>query len=66
MAEGARLPAAEEPGRPGRHLPDAVAWAAVSGVLYASGRLVAARGAAAVYKKLTGELPPGVNTASAA
>jgi hypothetical protein len=35
-------------------------------VLYASGRLVAARGAAAAYQKLTGHLPANVNKASAA
>jgi hypothetical protein len=38
----------------------------VSGVLYATARLVAARGAAAAYQKVTGHLPPGVNTDSAA
>ncbi len=59
-------PPPKNPAAPGVTWPDALAWAAVSGVLYASGRLVAARGAAAVYQKLTGELPPGVNTASAA
>ena len=59
-------PPPKNPAAPGVTWPDALAWAAVSGVLYASGRLVAARGAAAVYQKLTGELPPGVNTDSAA
>jgi hypothetical protein len=59
-------PPPKNPAAPGVTWPDALAWAAVSGVLYASGRLVAARGAAAVYQKLTGELPPGINTASAA
>ncbi len=59
-------PPPKNPAAPGVTWPDALVWAAVSGVLYASGRLVAARGAAAVYQKLTGELPPGVNTASAA
>jgi hypothetical protein len=59
-------PPPKNPAAPGVTWPDALAWAAVSGVLYASGRLVAARGAAAAYQKLTGHLPPGVNTDSAA
>ena len=59
-------PPPKNPAAPGVSWPDAAAWAAVSGVLYASGRLVAARGAAAVYQKLTGRLPENVNTASAA
>jgi hypothetical protein len=59
-------PPPKNPAAPGVTWPDALAWAAVSGVLYASGRLVAARGAAAVYTKLTGHVPPGANAASAA
>ena len=59
-------PPPKNPAAPGVTWPDALAWSAVSGMLYASGRLVAARGAAAVYQKLTGHLPPGVNTDSAA
>lgn len=59
-------PPPKNPAAPGVTWPDALAWAAVSGVLYASARLVAARGAAAAYQKLTGQLPPGVNTDSAA
>jgi len=59
-------PPPKNPAAPGVTWPDALAWSAFSGVLYASARLVAARGAAAVYQKLTGELPPGVNEASAA
>ena len=61
-ARGTKPP--KNPAAPGVTWPDALAWAAVSGVLYASARLVAARGAAAVYRKLTGELPPGINEAS--
>jgi hypothetical protein len=41
--------------------PEALAWAAFSGVVVAAGRLVAARGAAAAYQSLTGKLPPGLN-----
>ena len=59
-------PPPKNPAAPGVTWPDALAWSAVSGMLYASGRLVAARGAAAVYRKLTGHLPAGVNTDSAA
>jgi hypothetical protein len=59
-------PPPKNPAAPGVTWPDAAAWAAVSGVLYASGRLVAARGAAAAYQKLTGHLPANVNVDSAA
>jgi len=59
-------PPPKNPAAPGVTWPDALAWAAVSGVLYASARLVAARGAAATYQKLTGKLPPGLNVDSAA
>ena len=59
-------PPPKNPAAPGVSWPDALAWAAVSGVLYASARLVAARGAAAVYEKLTGQLPPDANADSAA
>jgi Protein of unknown function (DUF4235) len=59
-------PPPKNPAAPGVSWPDAAAWAAVSGVLYATARLVAARGAAAAYQKVTGHLPPGVNTDSAA
>ena len=59
-------PPPKNPAAPGVSWPDALAWAAFSGVLYASARLVAARGAAATYQKITGHLPPGVNTDSAA
>src|SRR3954467_2719393 len=59
-------PPPKNPAAPGVTWPDAAAWAAVSGVLYPTGRLVAARGAAAAYQKLTGHLPENVNAASAA
>ena len=59
-------PPPKNPAAPGVTWPDALAWAAVSGVLYASARLVAARGAAATYQAVTGKLPPGVNVDSAA
>jgi Protein of unknown function (DUF4235) len=59
-------PPPKNPAAPGVSWPDAAAWAAVSGALYASGRLVAARGAAAAYEKLTGHLPANVNVDSPA
>ncbi|MGY1621949.1 DUF4235 domain-containing protein [Geodermatophilus sp. SYSU D00965] len=52
------------PAAPGVGWGEALAWAAVSGVAVAAGRLAAARGAAAAYEKLTGKLPPGVNSES--
>ncbi len=48
------------PAAPGTTWQEAVAWAAVSGVAYAIARLVAARGAAASWRTLTGSLPPGL------
>jgi hypothetical protein len=51
----------KNPAAPGVGWGEALAWAAVSGVAVAAGRLVAARGAAASYEKLTGKLPPGIN-----
>jgi hypothetical protein len=59
-------PPPKNPAAPGVSWPDALAWAAVSGALYAAARLVAAAGAAAAYEKITGNLPPGVNADSAA
>jgi uncharacterized protein DUF4235 len=51
----------KNPAAPGVTWPEALAWAAFSGVAVAAGRLVAARGAAAAYQSLTGKLPPGLN-----
>jgi len=48
------------PAAPGTRWSEALAWAAVSGIAVAAARLVAARGAAATWKSLTGETPPGV------
>ncbi|SDX86761.1 Protein of unknown function [Modestobacter sp. DSM 44400] len=58
-------PPPRNPAAPGVTWPDALAWAAFSGVLVAAGRLVAARGAAAAYQAVTGKLPPNVNADSA-
>jgi hypothetical protein len=55
----------KNPAAPGTNWPEALAWAAVSGIVVAAARLVAARGAAATWKSLTGKLPPGVEEADA-
>lgn len=52
----------KNPAAPGTDWREALGWAAASGVAIAFGRLLAARGAAATYKKLTGKLPPGLET----
>ena len=54
----------KNPAAPGVGWGEALAWAAVSGVAVAAGRLAAARGAASVYQQFTGKLPPGVNAES--
>ena len=59
-------PPPKNPAAPGVGWGEALAWAAVSGVLVAAGRLVAARAATAVYQAITGELPPDMNAESAA
>ncbi|MGY1727521.1 DUF4235 domain-containing protein [Geodermatophilus sp. SYSU D01062] len=51
----------KNPAAPGVSWPDALAWAAFSGLAVAAGRLLAARGAATAYRQLTGKLPPGLN-----
>jgi hypothetical protein len=57
--------AGEEPPRnpasPGTTWAEAVTWAAASGFALAVGKLVATRGAASVWQKSTGHLPPGVD-----
>jgi hypothetical protein len=48
------------PAAPGTTCAEALVWAAVSGVFFAAARMVAARGAAATWRSLTGSLPPGL------
>ncbi len=48
------------PAAPGTTWGEALLWAAVSGVAFAAARMVAARGAAATWRSLTGALPPGL------
>jgi Protein of unknown function (DUF4235) len=55
----------KNPAAPGTDWSEALAWAAVSGIAVAAARLVAARGAAATWKSLTGKLPPDIEEASA-
>lgn len=56
----------KNPAAPGTEWSEALMWAAASGVAVATARLVAARGAAATWKSLTGKLPPGVEDAAGA
>lgn len=56
----------KNPAAPGTEWSEALMWAAVSGIAVAAARLVAARGAAATWKSLTGKLPPGVEDAAGA
>ena len=56
----------KNPAAPGTEWSEALIWAAVSGIAVATARLVAARGAAATWKSLTGKLPPGVEDAAGA
>jgi hypothetical protein len=57
-ARGSDPPA--NPAAPGTTWSEALMWAAISGVIFAAARMVAARGAAATWKSLTGSLPPGL------
>ncbi|MGI8721042.1 MAG: DUF4235 domain-containing protein [Geodermatophilaceae bacterium] len=52
----------KNPAAPGTKWSEALTWAAASGAGVAFGRLIAAWGAAGVYKKLTGKLPPGLES----
>lgn len=54
------------PAAPGTGWGEALAWAGASGVAIALARLAARRGAAGVWKKATGHLPPGLEEAAAA
>ena len=56
----------KNPAAPGTEWSEALMWAAVSGVAVAVARMVAARGAAATWKSLTGKLPPGVEDGAGA
>jgi hypothetical protein len=56
----------KNPAAPGTEWSEALMWAVASGVAVATARLVAARGAAATWKSLTGKLPPGVEDAASA
>lgn len=51
-----------DPASPGTTWIDALAWAAVSGVGVAAGRVLASRGAATAWRGITGTEPPGTET----
>lgn len=53
------------PAAPGTTWPEALTWAAASGIAVAVARLLAARGAAQAWKKTTGALPPGLEEVGA-
>lgn len=53
------------PAAPGTSWSEALAWAIASSVAVAITRLVANRGAAQVWKKTTGSLPPGLEEVGA-
>ena len=55
-----------DPASPGTGWGDALAWAALSGVGIAVGRLVATRSAATAWRGLTGSEPPGAQTVAEA
>jgi hypothetical protein len=48
------------PAAPGTTWPEALTWAASTGVALGVARVVAQRGAAAGWQKATGSLPPGL------
>ena len=56
----------KNPAAPGTEWTEALLWAAASGFAVAAARMIAARGAAATWKGLTGNLPPGVEDAAGA
>lgn len=53
------------PAAPGTTWTEALTWAAASGVALAAARLFASRGAARVWQKTTGGLPPGLEEVGA-
>ena len=54
----------KNPAAPETDWTEALIWAAISGFAVAAARLLAARGAAATWKSLTGKLPPDIEDAS--
>lgn len=53
------------PAAPGTTWPEALTWAAASGLAVAAARLLASRGAAKAWQKTTGSLPPGLEEVGA-
>ncbi len=50
------------PAAPDTTWSEALLWSAVSGVAFGVARMIAARGAAATWRSLTGSLPPGLKS----
>jgi hypothetical protein len=50
----------QNPAHPDVSMPEAVAWATVSGVAVGLARMIASRKAANYYRKSTGHLPPSL------
>jgi len=48
------------PAAPGTTWGEAISWAVASGIAVAIARLLATRGAASAWAKVTGSLPPGL------
>jgi hypothetical protein len=69
MGKGWRAAKGGEPPRnpaaPGTTWPEALTWAAASGVALGVAKLVASRGAAGAWRKTTGHLPPGLEEVGA-
>jgi len=63
--KGTGSPPPRNPESPDTTWPEAVGWAVFSGVVYGLARLLATRKAASWWKKSTGNLPPGLETAGA-
>ena len=53
------------PAAPGTSWPEALVWAAASGLALALSQLIATRGAAAAWEHSTGHLPPGLEDVGA-
>lgn len=53
------------PAAPGVAWKEAIVWSVASGTAMALSRMLATQGAATVWKKATGSLPPGVDTVGA-
>lgn len=53
------------PAAPGTRWREAIVWSAASGTALALSRMLATQGAATVWRKTTGKLPPGLESVGA-